>query len=115
MTLALLVGLLLSLSPFAAAEAGDATAQALQQVREMAMRPVPTLPVPAGPREVWVPERRVWLPGLGVHAVVPGHWERVISETQASVPALTIFREADRAPVTLPPAERPPAEIRTGP
>lgn len=107
--------LALSLLPLSSVEAGDAMAAALKQVRETAMRPGPSVPAPARPREEWVPERRVWVPGLGVFAVVPGHWERRISETQVSVPSLTIFREADHAPLAALGGERPPADIRSSP
>ena len=96
-------------------EAGDAVAQALQQVKAMAMRPLPSVTAPARPREEWVSERRVWVPGLGVFATVPGHWERRISDTQSSVPTLLIFREDDRAPLIIPSGERPPADLRSGP
>ena len=110
-----LAALLLALWPLAAAQAGDAGAAALDQIKARAMRPVPKLPPPAGPKEVWVPERRVWVPGLGVYATVPGHWERQITDTQSSVPPLTIFREGDRMPLAVPPGERPPADLRPGP
>ncbi len=90
-------------------------ARALQQVKATAMRPLPSVPAPAHPKEEWVPERRVWIPGLGVFATVPGHWERRISDTQSSVPALVIFRADDRSPLMIPPGERPSADIRSGP
>lgn len=99
----------------ASAEAGDAMARALQQVKAAAMRSLPSVAPAAAPREEWVPERRVWVPGLGVFATVPGHWERRISPTQSSVPMLVILREDDRAPLVIPAGERPPAEIRSGP
>jgi hypothetical protein len=104
-----------SLWPLASATAGDARAAAVGQVKAMAMRPAPSAPTPARPREEWVSERRVWVPGLGVFAVVPGHWESRTSPTQSSVPSLTIFREADRAPLTVPGGERLPADLRSGP
>lgn len=90
-------------------------AAALQQVKATAMRPVPSVTAPAPRREEWVSERRVWVPGLGVFAIVRGHWERRISDTQSSVPTLVIFREDDRAPLVILPGERPPADIRSGP
>ena len=90
-------------------------ARALQQAKATAMRPLPSVPAPARPREEWVPERRVWVPGLGVFATVPGHWECRISDTQSSVPTLVIFREEGRAPLVIPSGERPPADIRSGP
>lgn len=104
-----------SLCPLASADAGDALSAAVRQVKAMAMRPAPSAPAPARPREEWVSERRVWVPGLGVFAIVPGHWERRVSPTESSVPSLTIFREADRAPLTVPGGERLPADLRSGP
>ncbi|MBI4588261.1 MAG: hypothetical protein HY725_05445 [Candidatus Rokubacteria bacterium] len=110
-----LMALALSLWPGGSVEAGDAMAAALQQVKALAMRPVPSVPAPAQPREEWVSERRVWVPGAGGFAIVPGHWERRISATQSSVPPLTIFREDDRRPLAVPAGERPPADLRSGP
>lgn len=99
----------------APAEAGDAMAAALQQVKAMAMRPLPVAPPPPPPGEEWVRRRRVWLPSLGVFATVPGHWERRISPTQSSVPALVIFRDDDPSPLVIPAGERLPADTRSGP
>ena len=90
-------------------------AAALRQVKAAAMRPAPSVPAPARPREEWVPERRVWVSGLGVFAVVPGHWERRMSDTQSEAPPLTIFREDDRAPLTVLGGERPRADLRSSP
>ena len=113
--LGVLLALAVGLSFPVTVEAGDAVARALQQVKAMAMRPIPTIPAAGQPREEWVSERRVWVAGLGVFAVVPGHWERRISQTQSSVPTLIIFREDDRSPLTIPAGERLPADIRSGP
>ncbi len=110
-----LIALAVLMWPVASVEAEDAMARALQQVKTMAMRPMPSVPARAQPREEWVSERRVWVPGLGVFAAVPGHWERRISDTQSSVPMLVIFRDDGRAPLIIPPGERPPADIRSGP
>ena len=112
---AIVILLAWALSPLASADAGDARSSAVDQVKAMAMRPAPSAPAPARPREEWVSERRVWVPGLGVFAVVPGHWESRISPTQSSAPPLTIFREADRAPLTVLGGERLPADLRSGP
>lgn len=112
---AIVIFLICSLSPLASADGGDAGSAAVRQVKAMAMRPAPSAPAPAQPREEWVSERRVWVTGLGVFAVVPGHWERRVSSTQSSVPSLTIFREADRAPLTVHGGERLPADLRSGP
>ncbi len=104
-----------SLWPLASATAGDARSSAVGQVKAMAMRPAPSAPAPVQPREEWVSERRVWVTGLGVFAVVPGHWESRISPTQSTAPPLTIFREGDHAPLTVPGGERLPADLRSGP
>ena len=112
---ALPLALALLLWPLASAEAADGMAVTLQQVKARAMRPLPRLPAPAQPREEWVSERRVWLPGLGVFAVVPGHWERRLTETQSAVPPLTVFREGGHAPLAVPAGERLPADLRSAP
>jgi hypothetical protein len=99
----------------AAAAASDAIGAAIRQATERAMRPLPAVPAPRPQKEERVSERRVWLPAVGAWVVVPGHWERRISETQSAVPPLTGFTEDGRAPVALPAGERPPASIRIGP
>lgn len=109
-----IIALILLIWPVAL-HAEDAMSAALKQVETMAMRPLPAVPPPERPREFFVPGRRVWAPELGAYAVVPGHWERRISDTQSSVPWLTIFPEGSQTPLMIPPGERPPAELRTGP
>lgn len=99
----------------AVAHAGDAVAAAPAQARARALRPLASLPAPAAAAELWVPERRVWIPALGAYAVVPAHREERLSETRSQVPGLIAVREDTREPVSVPAGERLPAEIRPGP
>lgn len=87
----------------------------LEQVREQSMRRLPPLPLPAAPAERWVPERRVYAPELGRDLVVPGHFERRLSDQRYAVPALTGLEVPSGRPVLIPPADRPPVEQRLGP
>ncbi len=88
---------------------------ALDQVRERAMRQSPPLPVPAQPREEWVPERRVFVPEVGREVIVPGHYERRLSGQESAVPSLPGYDPNTGTTVTIPGGERPPAELRQSP
>ena len=88
---------------------------ALDQVRERAMQQSPPLPVPAQPREQWAPERRVYVPQVGREVVVPGHYERRLSDQQSAVPSLPGYDPNTGMTVTIPGGERPPAELRQSP
>jgi hypothetical protein len=87
----------------------------LEQVRERAMRRSPPLPLPAPPGERWVPDRRILLPGLGREALIPGHYERRVSDQQYVVPPLPAYDLTGPGTVTIPGGERPPADLRQGP
>jgi len=87
----------------------------LDQVREQAMRRSPPLPLPPLPSERWVPERRVYAPELGREVVLPGHYERRISDQQYSVPPLPAYDVRSGTTMTIPGGQRPPAELRQGP
>jgi hypothetical protein len=87
----------------------------LDQVREQAMRRSPPLPLPAPPSERWVPERRVYAPEFGREVVLPGHYERRISDQQYSVPPLPAYDLGRGTTMTIPGGQRPPAELRQGP
>lgn len=87
----------------------------IDSVKSLAVRPVPQAPISAPPASVWVPARRVVLPGGGVEQVlVPGHYERVISPTQVAVPPLVIHTPSGQT-ITIPAGDRPPADQRIGP
>ena len=87
----------------------------LDQVREQAMRRFPPLPLPPPPSERWVPERRVYAPELGREVVIPGHYERRISDQQYAVPPLPAYDITGGTTLTVPGGQRPPADLRQGP
>jgi hypothetical protein len=88
---------------------------ALDQVRQQATQPSPPLPLPPQPSERWVPDRRVYEPQLGREIVVPGHYERRVSDQQYAVPSLPAYDPSTGATITIPGGERPPADLRQGP
>ena len=77
--------------------------------------PMPTLTDAPTASERWVPERRVFSPELGREIVVPGHYERRLSDTQSRVPPLFGVIPEDHRTIVIPGGDRPPAEIRSGP
>ena len=87
----------------------------LDQVREQAMRRSPPLPLPPPPSERWVPERRVYAPELGREVVLPGHYERRITDQQYAVPPLPAYDITRGTTMIVPGGERPPADLRQGP
>jgi hypothetical protein len=103
----LLVAMLLAQGPLAR--------DPIDSVKSLAIRPVPQAPTTSPPASVWVPARRVVLPGGGVEQVlVPGHYERVISPTQVAVPPLVIHTPSGQT-LTIPAGDRPPVDQRIGP
>ena len=88
---------------------------AIDHAQGLARRPFSTLPMPAPPAERYVPERRVYSPELGRDLVIPGHYERRISDQRVSVPTLPAYDPATGGTVAVPGGERPPAELRQGP
>jgi hypothetical protein len=79
-------------------------APALDQLERSVRRPLPTLPPPAlgaGAGDIWVPTRIVPLPGEPGGLIVPGHWERRISDRETYVPPLTATTPDGRT-VTIP-------------
>ena len=80
-------------------------------------RPVPTLPAPPtgqSPADVWVPDRIIPVPGQAGGALVPGHWERRLSDREHYVPPLVI-RTPDGRTTTLPAGVAPPPDQRQSP
>jgi hypothetical protein len=63
---------------------------------------------------VWVPDRFVQVPGTDGQVIVPGHWERRLSDHQVYTPPLS-----GRAPngdiVNFPAGTQPPAHERQAP
>jgi hypothetical protein len=87
----------------------------IEQVHEQAMRRSPPLPLPPPAAEQWVAERRVFAPELGREVIIPGHFERRVSDQQYTVPPLPAYDVGTGLSVGLPGGTRPPAELRQGP
>ena len=95
---------------------GTGVSRAVDQINAVSRAPVPTV----GPREVarpetiWVPDR--WIPTpAGGAALVPGHWERRVSDRESYTPPLTGVNPADGSRLIFPAGVRPPAEERREP
>jgi hypothetical protein len=87
----------------------------LDQVREQTMRRSPPLSLPAPPSERWVPERRVYAPEAGRDVLIPGHYERRITDQQYAVPPLPAYDAERGVVITIPGGQRLPADLRQGP
>jgi hypothetical protein len=87
----------------------------LEQVREQSLKQSPALPLPPAASERWVPERQLFVPDLGRTLLVPGHYERRITDQQYAVPTLPALDVRTGATVIIPGGERPPADLRPGP
>ncbi len=109
---ALLAGGLLVLQ----AGGGTATSRAVDRINAMSRGPVPTVAPGAAvrPDSVWVPDRFIPL-AAGGQALVPGHWERRISDHEFYAPPLTAVNPADGSRSVYPAGVRPPAEERREP
>ncbi len=94
---------------------GGRPPDAIDRAKASATRPYTTLPPPAPPAERYVPERRFFSPEFGREVVVPGHWERRISDQRVEVPPLLATDARTGATVLVPGGERPPVESRQGP
>ena len=87
----------------------------LEQVRQQSMKQASPLPPPTPQVEQWVPERQVFAPDLGRVVVVPGHYERRVSDQLYSVPTLQVFDGTSGTPIIVPGSDRPPVDVRQGP
>jgi hypothetical protein len=87
----------------------------LEQVRQQSLQKSPPLQPPTPQAERWVPERQVFAPDLGRVVVVPGHYERRISDQVYSVPTLQVFDGTSGTPIIVPGSDRPPVDVRQGP
>src|SRR5881628_2773484 len=76
-------------------------------LRGATTRPVPRVspaPAPAAP-DTWVPDRYV---------LVPGHWERRLSDHEVYTPPL-VGQTPDGRTLNFPAGQRPPVDERQGP
>ncbi len=96
---------------------GTAISRAIDQLKSSVMRPIPSVPPRPVPRPdaVWVPDRYVPMPGSSQGALVPGHWERRISDREFYVPPLVVCDPSTGACQMSPAGVRGPAETRSGP
>ena len=79
-------------------------------------RPLPQVPatVPPTPSDIWVPDRFVQVPGTDGQVMVPGHWERRLSDHQVYTPPLS-GRATNGDIVNFPAGTQPPANERQAP
>ena len=93
------------------------TGRAVDQINRQSTQPVPTAPSRETPRsdQVWVPDRYVIIAGESTPVLVPGHWERRISEREFDVPSLSIIRPSTGTHETFPGGVRGPAATRPAP
>jgi len=96
---------------------GTGLGRAVDAITRSSTAPVPTVAPPRAPRpdSIWVPDRYLPAPHTGGTVLVPGHWERRVSDHESYVPPLTIMNPADGRLQTFPAGVRPRAEERTAP
>jgi hypothetical protein len=89
----------------------------LDRLERSVTRPTPVVPAPPMGRhsaDVWVPDRIVPVPGQPGGAMVPGHWERRLSDNQNYVPPLTATTPDGRV-IVVPGGVLPPPNQRQSP
>jgi len=89
------------------------------RLNKSSTRPVPTTPAPSvhPPSDIWVPDRYVQVPGTDGQVLVPGHWERRLSDHEVYTPPLTgrTTTPLGEATINFPAGTRPPANEREYP
>ena len=89
------------------------------RLNQSSTRPMPTTPAPtvSPPNMTWVPDRFVQVPGTDGQVMVPGHWERRLSDHEVYVPPLTgrTTTPLGDATINFPAGTRPPANERQFP
>jgi len=86
------------------------------RLHDTTTRPVPQAPSPTvpAPAEAWVPDRYVQLPGTDGPVLVPGHWERRLSDHEVYTPPL-LGRTPNGDAINFPAGARPPVNERQAP
>ena len=87
----------------------------IDQARRRALAPIPKAPGLPATADRWVPERRFYSSEYQREIVIPGHYERRITDQQYAVPPITGYGPSGQNPVFFPGGERPPADQRQGP
>jgi len=89
------------------------------RLNQSSTRPTPTSPTPTvrAPNETWVPDRYVQVPGTDGQVLVPGHWERRLSDHEVYTPPLTgrATTPLGDGTINFPAGTRPPANERQFP
>jgi len=85
-------------------------------LRDSTTRPVPQVPRPTvpAPDMMWVPDRHVHVPGVDTPVLVPGHWERRLSDHEVYTPPL-VGRTPAGDIINFPAGARPPVNERQTP
>jgi hypothetical protein len=86
------------------------------RLHDATARPVPQVPPPKVPARdtTWVPDRYVQVPGTDGPVLVPGHWERPLSDHEVYTPPL-VGRTPDGGAINFPAGARPPVDERQAP
>ncbi len=87
------------------------------RLNQSSTRPVPTTPAPSvrPPTMLWVPDRLVQVPGVDGQVLVPGHWERRLSDHEVYTPPLTGRTPQGDTTIQFPAGTRPPVNERQSP
>jgi len=87
------------------------------RLRESTTRPLPQTSAPSvrPPDMSWVPDRFVQVPGTDGQVLVPGHWERRLSDHEVYTPPLTGRTPQGDATINFPAGTRPPVNERQFP
>jgi len=86
------------------------------RLRDSTTRSMPQVPSPAtpAPEATWVPDRFVQVPGTDGPVLVPGHWERRLSDHEVYTPPL-VGRSPNADILNFPAGARPPVNERQAP
>jgi hypothetical protein len=87
------------------------------RLNQSTTRPVPQTPAPTvrPPESTWVPDRFVQVPGTDGQVLVPGHWERRLSDHEVYTPPLTGRTPQGDTTINFPAGTRPPVNERQFP
>jgi len=92
------------------------TGAMFDRLHDATTRPVPQVPPPTvpTPESTWVPDRQVQVPGTDSPVLVPGHWERRLSDHEVYTPPLP-GRTPNGDTINFPAGARPPVNERQAP
>ena len=87
------------------------------RLNQSSTRPVPTTPAPSvrRPTDLWVPDRFVQVPGVDGQLLVPGHWERRLSDHEVYTPPLMGRTPQGDTTINFRAGTRPPVNERQFP